>query len=617
MPFRSKAQQRWMFANHPEMAAEWAKETDFSKLPENKKPEPKKENEELKEAEVPQIRHRHHCEQYGTQCVDNEDPSCPDCYCDHCVKVRNERKKAKEEAEKQGGEKCGGISPLGQRILQLIADSSERKQASFWQEEPASPVTWADVREKIIQVSRAHRAKQASVTWADVREKIIRLSRTHAEKQASVTWADVREKIIQVSRAHMEKQAVSPGMMQGFGNAVKGGWNGIKSFSKSFRQGYSNHKSLVNDVRNAKPVTRPHIDFNTPHQISSQDLSAFHKGRWTPSNYTTAGTFGNFSSIGTNKPLPVQTVQDIYKTTQSLFPVQGEQAGRHIRQARPTAVKATEDLFGKGSIGRYSPDEALVTLGSNRPSVLAHELGHSVQADSSRSLRDARGGYLRTVNGQVTGSPLATLGFEDEANDIGYRILKQTAKNSPQSVTGKDVNEGFWTAMTGADYRYLPEAMTEIGGMWNKPSTLGRLAGDKAHQLWTNTTTSGFRRSTPAFLQWLRTVSAPGLNSVYLTGRNLEQRMVDKELFAGQGKNWLPAFNQSMANRLKILREVPGSIGQAYNEHPKQMLLGTWPALVLTAYEANREANKLRDGFNLFGKGLLSDYLPSDALPQK
>ena len=36
MPFKSKAQQKWMFANKPEMAKEWADKTkDFSKLPEH------------------------------------------------------------------------------------------------------------------------------------------------------------------------------------------------------------------------------------------------------------------------------------------------------------------------------------------------------------------------------------------------------------------------------------------------------------------------------------------------------------------------------------------------------------------------------------------------------
>jgi len=37
VPFVSKKQQRWMFANKPEMAKEWAAETDFSKLPEKAK----------------------------------------------------------------------------------------------------------------------------------------------------------------------------------------------------------------------------------------------------------------------------------------------------------------------------------------------------------------------------------------------------------------------------------------------------------------------------------------------------------------------------------------------------------------------------------------------------
>ena len=34
MPFKSRAQQRWMFANHPKMAKRWAAETkDFKGLP--------------------------------------------------------------------------------------------------------------------------------------------------------------------------------------------------------------------------------------------------------------------------------------------------------------------------------------------------------------------------------------------------------------------------------------------------------------------------------------------------------------------------------------------------------------------------------------------------------
>jgi hypothetical protein len=34
MPFKSKAQEKWMFANHPEMAKRWADETpDIKDLP--------------------------------------------------------------------------------------------------------------------------------------------------------------------------------------------------------------------------------------------------------------------------------------------------------------------------------------------------------------------------------------------------------------------------------------------------------------------------------------------------------------------------------------------------------------------------------------------------------
>lgn len=33
MPFKSEAQRRWMYANHPEMAKRWEKETPDKKLP--------------------------------------------------------------------------------------------------------------------------------------------------------------------------------------------------------------------------------------------------------------------------------------------------------------------------------------------------------------------------------------------------------------------------------------------------------------------------------------------------------------------------------------------------------------------------------------------------------
>jgi hypothetical protein len=43
MPFESKSQMRWMFANHPEMAKRWAKHTKNTKsLPEKKDSEEKK-----------------------------------------------------------------------------------------------------------------------------------------------------------------------------------------------------------------------------------------------------------------------------------------------------------------------------------------------------------------------------------------------------------------------------------------------------------------------------------------------------------------------------------------------------------------------------------------------
>ncbi len=40
MPFKSKAQRRWMYANKPKMAKEWQKETSSKKkLPKRKKRE--------------------------------------------------------------------------------------------------------------------------------------------------------------------------------------------------------------------------------------------------------------------------------------------------------------------------------------------------------------------------------------------------------------------------------------------------------------------------------------------------------------------------------------------------------------------------------------------------
>ena len=48
MPFKSKAQQRWMFATNPEKAKEWADETkDIKGLPEKKHPEENPQKKKL------------------------------------------------------------------------------------------------------------------------------------------------------------------------------------------------------------------------------------------------------------------------------------------------------------------------------------------------------------------------------------------------------------------------------------------------------------------------------------------------------------------------------------------------------------------------------------------
>jgi hypothetical protein len=37
MPFKSRAQEKWMYATHPKMARQWQKETPQGKLPEKVK----------------------------------------------------------------------------------------------------------------------------------------------------------------------------------------------------------------------------------------------------------------------------------------------------------------------------------------------------------------------------------------------------------------------------------------------------------------------------------------------------------------------------------------------------------------------------------------------------
>jgi len=41
MPFKSRAQEKWMWATHPQMARQWQKETPKGKLPEKVKKEKK------------------------------------------------------------------------------------------------------------------------------------------------------------------------------------------------------------------------------------------------------------------------------------------------------------------------------------------------------------------------------------------------------------------------------------------------------------------------------------------------------------------------------------------------------------------------------------------------
>lgn len=44
MPFKSKAQRRWMYANDPEMAKKWEKHTPKGKLPEKVEDEDEEEH---------------------------------------------------------------------------------------------------------------------------------------------------------------------------------------------------------------------------------------------------------------------------------------------------------------------------------------------------------------------------------------------------------------------------------------------------------------------------------------------------------------------------------------------------------------------------------------------
>lgn len=49
MPFKSKSQQRFLFAKHPRIAKKFAKETNFSNLPEKKKKKRKKKQKDFED----------------------------------------------------------------------------------------------------------------------------------------------------------------------------------------------------------------------------------------------------------------------------------------------------------------------------------------------------------------------------------------------------------------------------------------------------------------------------------------------------------------------------------------------------------------------------------------
>jgi hypothetical protein len=271
----------------------------------------------------------------------------------------------------------------------------------------------------------------------------------------------------------------------------------------SLKKGWQDHVQRVKDVQDAPPTTATHFKpiSAPPPQVAPTDFSAFQKGNWTPQSYAVASG---------NNPLPEKTVKGIYNTAQSLYPTQGAQADAHLRQMRPATIKADAKSLPENAAGHYDPNDNLIILGEKKtPTVLAHELGHATQSESAYRLLNARGGYFNPDFPQLNEGALATAAFENEADDIGYQLLKIAKKMRVPGVTAKDVQAAWWNALTRTDEVYLPDALERLWKtLWHDPKEVAKLLGEKANQIVTNTHSSGFPRNTGRGSQLARAVTA-------------------------------------------------------------------------------------------------------------
>jgi hypothetical protein len=547
MPFESKSQQKWMFANHPQMAKEWVKETDFSNLPEKKK--------------------------------------------------KPAKKKTVKEAQ---GDK---------RLATIRA----------WAKENA-PCTWKSAGEDIQRLAakyRTERLKKEAATWKSVGEDIKRLiangpagktaffqgagsALPHLVKGTLKSVGKPAPNRLTAMSLNPPRNTVPPVVPPAA--AASSGQPAQKPLSlwESFQKGYRDHRQRVVSAHSPAPEVSNSQPFVKPKQISDANNAAFQRGEWTPDSYTVSGRFGMTPQTAGNKPLPEETVRSVYDTAQELFPVKGNAAGKFVRQARPVAVESTEKGFAKGVNGVYFPRESKVEIALGKPGVFGHERGHTVQAPESSDLLGQRGGYFKWHNAaDKKGSPLATLGFEDEANDISYKIFRRLFEKNPSEANRRAATDAFWRALTSAEYKYLPEAMKEIGGKFvgkQNRRDLAELLGDKFHQLLTNTNTSGFDRSLPAWAQWYRTGVSPVSSFAYLTARN-----INKGLLKSRAES---PWQIAKENPGKIVKMTPSALWQAAKENPG--IAG------LAAAEISSPVTVPAAGYSAYR---LSDYLLSDIWP--
>jgi hypothetical protein len=518
MPFQSKAQQHWMFANHPEMAKEWATNTNFAALPD------KKDTAACEESNQAIIRLRDKLKQQREARESNQ----------AILRLRDKLRQQREIKEaNQAAVNFRDIIKHGMFKLRL-------KQAMF----------------KL-------RLKQVMIKVRDERKR-----RKAAKEAAFQALAKAAPNLLRSSQkslaSYFSKQPVkslsqtTPPIGNSLGQPAKPPAINPTEFWAAFKKGYQDHVQQVKNVQNAKPVTGgQHQSFNQPNHISRANTKAFQNGDWTSDSYRVVGPF----ETAGNQPLPDETMQGLYNAAHTLFPTQGRRAGEYIRQARPAAITADETLRNHGE---FNPITSELKIKLNQPTVAAHELGHSVQAPASQKQMKRLGGRF-DPNNPAEGSPLATLNYENEANDIGYQILKQAKKTNVEGITKADVQDMLNKAKHGADRRYLPEAMTELDDLWkNDKNGFAELFGGKVRQLFTNTNAAGFERALSRLSQWANTLAAPRNATKHLIERDLAAQLRSKGSLNASDENFSSLFWSDPKGTLLALPEVVRRIRAKY-----------------------------------------------------